>query len=53
MTTRSFNEIGQQFGGFDHSTVVHACRLIERLIRENPEVHTDVDTIISSVLNGW
>lgn len=53
MTERSFNEIGQQFGGFDHSTVFHGVRQIERLMRENPEVHTDVDTIISSVLNGW
>jgi chromosomal replication initiator protein len=53
MTQRSYPEIGKRWGGFDHSTVVHACRKIEGLLDTNPEVRTDVDTIAGAVLSGW
>lgn len=52
-TGRSYPEIGRQFGGFDHSTVIHACRKIEAQIDDNPDVRTDVDTIAGAVLHGW
>ena len=31
LTPRSYPEIGRKFGGRDHSTVIHAVRLIEDL----------------------
>lgn len=34
----SFPEIGSSFGGKDHSTAIHACRKIERELREDPEM---------------
>ncbi len=36
MTTASLNEIGETFGGRDHGTVMHACRVVdERLKNDN------------------
>lgn len=53
MTGRSYPEIGRQMGGFDHSTVLHACRKIEGQLESHPEVRTDVDSVASAVLHGW
>lgn len=45
LTKASFPEIGNKFGGKDHSTVIHACRQIERLIKENMEIKNIIETI--------
>lgn len=37
MTPRSLVEIGRRFGGRDHTTVLHACRQVERLCAADPE----------------
>lgn len=42
MTTRSLPFIGRQFGGRDHTTVLHGCRKIERLIKADWLVAYDV-----------
>jgi hypothetical protein len=31
MTESSLNTIGEAFGGRDHGTVLHACRLVVRI----------------------
>ena len=33
----SYPELGQRFGGKDHTTVLSACRKIEALVRERPQ----------------
>ena len=38
LTGKSLNSIGEAFGGRDHGTVLHACRLV----RDRMEVDTDV-----------
>jgi chromosomal replication initiator protein len=38
MTGKSLNSIGEAFGGRDHGTVLHACRLV----RDRMEQQTDV-----------
>ncbi len=45
LTARSLPEIGRQFGGRDHSTVVHALRRIEQLRRTNPEIDAAIETL--------
>jgi chromosomal replication initiator protein len=41
----SLKTIGLHFGGRDHSTVIHACRLVEEWVAENPKVRDDLETI--------
>lgn len=38
LTDASLPQVGEQFGGRDHTTVIHACDKIERLTKENPEI---------------
>ena len=41
----SFPEIGSRFGGKDHSTVIHAFRKIERLLKEDEETKSHIASI--------
>lgn len=38
-------EIGEAFGGRDHSTVIHACREIERMIETDEELRKAVEAV--------
>lgn len=44
-TVASFPEIGERFGGKDHSTVIHAVRKIENLLGEDSTLTSSVDSI--------
>jgi chromosomal replication initiator protein len=41
----SYPAIGQQFGGKDHSTVIHACRKIEANLGNDPALQSLIRTI--------
>ena len=41
LTSHSLPEIGQEFGGRDHTTVIHACNKIAELRKETPELEKD------------
>jgi len=45
MTNSSFPEIGEKFGGKDHSTVIHAYRQIEKRLREDREMKNVIETL--------
>lgn len=45
LTNESFPKIGTEFGGKDHSTVMHSCDKIEREIRSNQELANIVEKI--------
>lgn len=51
LTDLSLPEIGQAFGGRDHTTVLHACRKIEELKNAEPEFRKDYSLLIQ-VLTG-
>jgi len=46
MTPRSYPEIGRKFGGRDHSTVIHAVRLVEDLRQSDSEMDNDVRALL-------
>jgi len=46
MTPRSYPEIGRKFGGRDHSTVIHAVRLVETLRGQDAEMDSDVRALL-------
>jgi len=49
-TQESLLEIGQLFGGRDHSTVLHACEKIERTVNTNPTLRREVGAIREQLL---
>lgn len=51
MTNMSLPEIGQAFGGKDHSTVIHACKAVESLRSEDSNTDLDYKNILQ-ILRG-
>lgn len=49
LTGESFPKIGTEFGGKDHSTVMHSCDKIEREIKSNKELANIVEKIKSNI----
>jgi len=50
MTGFSLKSIGEAFGGRDHSTVIHACDLIEKKIESDFDFREKVNTLSTSLL---
>ena len=50
LTTSTLVEIGKQFGGRDHTTVLYACNRIEEEINLNPNTKMIVDNIKKMIL---
>ncbi len=50
-TSLSLKDIGEAFGGRDHSTVIHACELITKKIFENFELKEKVEAITAKIIN--
>ena len=51
LTPMSLPEIGQNFGGRDHTTVLHACRQIASLRESTPQIQHDFSFLLQ-VLRG-
>lgn len=49
LTPRSYPEIGRKFGGRDHSTVIHAVRLIEDLRTRDADMDGDVRALLQQL----
>jgi chromosomal replication initiator protein len=49
-TQASLLEIGQLFGGRDHSTVLHACEKIDRAVNINPALRREIVAIREQLL---
>ena len=45
MMNMSTTRIGNEFGGRDHTTVMHACDKIERLSSENAQLQNTLETL--------
>jgi chromosomal replication initiator protein len=49
LTNHSLPEIGEAFGGRDHTTVLHACRKIKELQEENADIREDMKNLLRSL----
>jgi chromosomal replication initiator protein len=47
LTKSSFPEIGREFGGKHHTTVLHSVNKIAQLYAKDPDFHKDINTLIS------
>ncbi|NNF84313.1 MAG: chromosomal replication initiator protein DnaA, partial [Deltaproteobacteria bacterium] len=51
MTKSSFPDIGQRFGGRDHSTVMYAVKMIEKKTKEDVSLRNSIETLRKTI-NG-
>ncbi|MDX1923708.1 MAG: chromosomal replication initiator protein DnaA [Rickettsiaceae bacterium] len=51
LTTKSLNDIGKKFGKKDHTTVMHACKQIEKLKSSDYELQEEIN-LLERVLQG-
>jgi len=51
LTGSSLKDIGKEFGGKDHSTVIYAIKKVEEEMKLNPNTKTIVDNIRKSIEN--
>lgn len=49
LTKASLNEIGDAFGGRDHGTVLHACKLVKKRMTEQDAIRQTISFIDSSL----
>ncbi len=49
LTNHSLPEIGEAFGGRDHTTVLHACRKIKQLQLETADIREDMKNLLRSL----
>ena len=52
LTRHSLDEIGGYFGGRDHSTVLHADKVIKTRRTRNPQLHATLDRITEELRRG-
>ena len=49
LTTHSLPEIGDAFGGRDHTTVLHACRKVQELRQSDIRINEDYQTLVRTL----
>jgi chromosomal replication initiator protein len=49
LTEHSLPEIGEAFGGRDHTTVLHACKTIRKFIETDPRMRQDFEQLIRTL----
>tara|TARA_B100000470_G_scaffold221414_1_gene211728 strand:+ start:285 stop:1652 length:1368 start_codon:yes stop_codon:yes gene_type:complete len=49
LTTRSLPEIGRKFGGRDHTTVIHAIKKVNELVKNDSSLSEDIEILTRSL----
>jgi chromosomal replication initiator protein len=52
LTDLSYPAIAREFGGRDHTTVIHAVSKVEKLMKERQQVYDQVTYLINKLKNG-
>lgn len=45
LTSLSLPDIGEAFGGRDHTTIIHGCKKVDELCKTDPKVNEDYQTL--------
>ena len=53
LTNASFPDIGEKFGGRDHSTVIYADKKIKKLIEENNDLKSNIQAIEDKLVKKY
>ncbi len=51
LTSCSYPEIGERFGGKDHSTIIHAIRKIEKIMEDDFQLRSTIENIKKEMTN--
>jgi len=49
LTDLSLPQIGKEFGGRDHTTIIHGCEKITRIIKENVELQKTIEDLTKQI----
>jgi chromosomal replication initiator protein len=49
LTNHSLPEIGEAFGGRDHTTVLHACRKVSDLKEKDSSINEDLTNLLRTL----
>lgn len=52
LTDASYPEIGRQFGGKDHTTIIHACRQVAKAKETDTVLQSAIETLKEQILRG-
>lgn len=52
LTDASYPEIGRQFGGKDHTTIIHACRQVSKSKETDTALQTTLETLKEHILRS-
>jgi len=52
LTDLSLPKIGEEFGGRDHTTVIHACEKISTCIKKDAQLELTIKNIVDKIKNG-
>lgn len=52
LTDASYPEIGRQFGGKDHTTIIHACRQVAKAKETDTALQTTIETLKEQILRS-
>jgi len=52
LTDASLPRIGEQFGGRDHTTVLHACDKLEEQRKQNPALEETLQKLVKKIKEG-
>lgn len=53
ITNYSFTEIGEEFGGRDHSTVMYSCEQIQKRIQTDPTLDETIQLLVRKISSTW
>jgi chromosomal replication initiator protein len=52
LTDASYPEIGRQFGGKDHTTIIHACRQVAKAKETDTMLQTTIEALKEQILRN-